>query len=73
MRRVDLHKAIIANQVKLTAPEIDFLFDILSYGIGEEIKYEHWSQRIFDDSTNPLQVIREAIVAENLDPDDVLF
>jgi hypothetical protein len=22
---------------------------------------------------NPLQVIREAIVAENLDPDDVLF
>lgn len=73
LRRVDLHKGIIANQVKLTAPEIDFLYDILSGGMAEEIKYDHWSARIFDDSVNPLQVIREAIVAENLDPDDVLF
>ena len=63
------------NQVGLTAPEIDFLFDTLTGNSKQEIvlKLEHWTSRIFDDALNPLQLLRELVQAENLDPDDLLF
>jgi len=55
MTRVDFHKAIIINQVPLSAPEIDFLFDLLS-GRGKlrEIGYDQWGGYIYDDVQNPL-------------------
>jgi len=34
---------------------------------------EHWQSRIFDDALNPLQLIRELVMAEGMDADDVLF
>lgn len=42
------------NQVGLTAPEIDFLFDLLTGQQGTELKLEHWTSKIFDDALNPL-------------------
>ena len=74
MTRVDFHKAIIINQVPLAAPEIDFLFDLLS-GRDKlrEIGYDQWGGYIYDDVQNPLQLIRETIQAENMNADDVLF
>lgn len=30
LRRYDLHKALVGNEIKLTAPEIDYLFDLLT-------------------------------------------
>lgn len=63
------------SQVGLTAPEIDFLFDTLTGNLKKdiELKLEHWTSRIFDDALNPLQLLRELVQAENLDPDDLLF
>ena len=77
MRRVDLHKALVKNQVGLTAPEIDFLFDVLTGTTRSsnwaELRLEHWVSRIFDDALNPLQLVRELAHAENLDAHDLLF
>jgi hypothetical protein len=30
MKRYDFHKAVTSNEILLTSPEIDFLFDILT-------------------------------------------
>jgi len=50
---VDLHKAVVNNHVGLTAPEIDFLFDLLA-GYNQELTADHWLARIYDDVHNPL-------------------
>jgi hypothetical protein len=74
MRRPDLHVACVMNGVGLSAPEIDFLFDILSQSsTASEISQTQWASKIFDDAMNPLQLIREIIMADNMDADDVLF
>ena len=77
MRRLDFHKAMVKNQTGLTAPEIDFLFDLLAArskpSQEPELRLEDWTSRIFDDALNPLQLIRELTQAENLDADDILF
>jgi hypothetical protein len=72
LTRIDFHKGCIINQVKLTAPEIDFLFDMLTKE-ASELTLDLWQARIFDDALNPLQLIRELVLAEGLDSDDVLF
>jgi len=71
-RRVDFHKAMITNSVCLSAPEIDFLFDLLGQN-GELVTMDHWLAKIFDDALNPLQLIRELVFAEQMDSNDVLF
>lgn len=73
LRREDLHRALAKNQVALTAPEIDFLFDLLAGPRDTELKLEHWTAKIFDDALNPLQLLRELVQAENVDADDLLF
>jgi hypothetical protein len=55
MRRPDLHTACVMNGVNLTAPEIDFLFDILSASsTASDIGQAQWASKIFDDAMNPL-------------------
>jgi len=56
LRRNDFHKAIVVNGVGLTAPEIDYLFDLLAGQVGSNISltFDNWSQKIYDDTTNPL-------------------
>lgn len=73
LRRVDLHKAFIVNRVGLTAPEIDFLCDLLLDNSAGEISFEHWSSKIYDDVVNPLQLIREVVHSQNINEDDLLF
>ena len=72
MGRIDFHKACVINKIGLTAPEIDYVFDLLVQG-QKDLKIENWTSRIFDDALNPLQLIRELVFAENMDVDDVLF
>ena len=74
MRRPDLHLAAVENTMGLTQPEVDFLFDLLASGShSKEITFELWAKHVFDDALNPLLLIREVVVAESLDADDVLF
>lgn len=55
MRRPDLHVACVMNGVSLSAPEIDFLFDVLSQSsTANEITQSQWASKIFDDAMNPL-------------------
>jgi hypothetical protein len=66
--------AAVENGMGLTQPEVDFLFDLLaSSSHVKEVTHEMWSKRVFDDALNPLLLIREVIVAEGMDADDVLF
>lgn len=62
-RRIDFHQALITNKVGLSAPEIDFLFDLMGQG-SELIVMDNWLSKIFDDALNPLQLIRELVFAE---------
>jgi hypothetical protein len=64
----------VENGMHMTQPEIDFLFDLLaSSSQNKEVTFEMWSKRVFDDALNPLLLIREVVVAEGMDADDVLF
>lgn len=50
------------------------MFDLLASGSqNKEVTFELWSKRVFDDALNPLLLIREVVVAESMDADDVLF
>lgn len=73
LRRVDFHKAIIVNRVGLSAPEIDFLYDLLTEHTEINLTYDHWSSKIYDDVTNPLQLIREVVHSQNINEDDLLY
>ena len=58
----------------LNQPEVDFLFDLLAAGShSKEVTHDLWCKRVFDDALNPLLLIREVVVAEGMDADDVLF
>lgn len=61
LRRVDFHKSFIFNKVGLSAPEIDLLYDILMENQEGDVTIDQWSGKIYDDVTNPLQLIREVV------------
>ena len=74
LRRPDFQLAAVDSGMGLTQPEIDFLFDLLAQGSHvKEVNHELWTKRVFDDALNPLMLIREVVVAEGMDADDVLF
>jgi hypothetical protein len=57
----------------LTAPEVDFFFDMLTLKVVQkEVKLEQWEQQIANDALNPLMILRQLILALSLSPDDVL-
>ena len=72
LKRADLHKAILLSNVGLTAPETDCLFDLLAQG-QQEFDQNAWLSRIYDDSMNPLQLIRECVQSQDMNVDDILF
>lgn len=75
LRRYELHKAAVSNGIKLTAPEIDFLFDVLT-GFKNLpttlLGQKQWTTKIFDESGNSLQVIRALMQKENIDRDKAM-
>ena len=75
MTRLDFHKAI-NNESELSrfsAPEIDGLFNLLDMNEDGELDVEEWKTRIYEDSMNPLQMLREVVSSNNLTPDDLIF
>ena len=53
LRRVDFHTALVSERLNLSAPEIDFLFDLMA-GSKTEVTQELWLAKIYDDVHNPL-------------------
>jgi hypothetical protein len=72
LRRQELHKAMLSNSAQLTAPEMDFLFKLLSVG-KHEFGLEQWLSKIYDDCINPLQLIRECVQSQDMNVDDILY
>jgi hypothetical protein len=73
LTRLDFHKAISATELRMSAPEIDALFGVLDTKEDGELDIEEWKSRIYEDTTNPLQMLREVVASNNLSPDDLLF
>jgi Ca2+-binding EF-hand superfamily protein len=57
----------------LTAPEVDGLFKVLDANQDNEVDLKEWLARIYCDTENPLQMLREVIQGNNLTSDDLLF
>lgn len=74
LSRVDFHKAILSAGLKeLRAPEIDALFNLLDLNEDGELDLDEWRSRIYEDSVNPLQMLREVVNVNRLTSDDLLF
>jgi len=73
LTRVDFHLALSELDLKFSAPEVDSLFKLLDFNNDGELDLEEWSARVYCDSANPLQMIREIIQENKLTPDDLLF
>lgn len=58
---------------RFTAPEIDGLFKLLDINQDGELDIEEWKARIYEDSLNPLQMLREVVANNKITADDLLY
>lgn len=61
LTRLDFHVALAELELKFSAPEIDGLFKVLDINQDGELDMDEWLSRIYCDSQNPLQMLREII------------
>lgn len=76
LTRVDFHKALNHESElgsKFSAPEIDGLFALLDMNQDGELDVDEWKTRIYEDSLNPIQMLREIIAQNRFTADDLLF
>lgn len=73
LTRPQFHKALVQNEVGLSAVQIDALFSALTPAAGASLDLRGWQSRIYEDSDNPLQMIRETVLDNQLTQDDLLF
>jgi Ca2+-binding EF-hand superfamily protein len=68
----DFHKAVLGAGLGFSAPEIDVLFSTLDFSNSGSLTLDGWKARVYEDSSNPLQLLREIIANNNLTSDDLL-
>lgn len=73
LSRSDFHKVMNGQEFRFSAPEIDGLFQTLDVNQDGELDVEEWKSRIYEDSLNPLQMLREVVQNNRLTADDILF
>mmetsp|Transcript_23065 Transcript_23065/g.22459 ORF Transcript_23065/g.22459 Transcript_23065/m.22459 type:complete len:459 (+) Transcript_23065:1720-3096(+) len=75
LARLDFHKALkgVPELSAFSAPEIDALFNLLDLNQDDQLDLEEWKTRIYEDSLNPLQMLREIVSHNRLTPDDLIF
>ncbi len=61
LSRAQFHKAMVSNDVGLSAVQIDCLFASLTPDAQSPLDIRSWQSRIYEDSDNPLQMIRETV------------
>lgn len=61
LTRLDFHTAMAEVDLKFSAPEIDGLFRVLDINQDGELDFDEWTGRVYPDSQNPLQMLRETI------------
>lgn len=57
----------------LTSPEVEAIFRAIDDNRDGYIDSEEWLSKVYEDSNNPLQLLREVVNEHNLDSDDLLF
>lgn len=57
----------------LTSPEAEYLFKELDQNHDGNVDRDEWLDKVYEDSGNPLQLLREIVNQYNLDRDDLLF
>jgi len=72
LKHLDFHKAVVGSGMEFSAPEIDSVFAALDQNNAGEIDMAKWKVRIYEDSLNPLQLLREVIKENQLTADDLL-
>jgi hypothetical protein len=73
LSRSDFHYALSELDLKFSAPEVDSLFKSLDFNGDGELDLDEWQARVYCDTQNPLQMIREVVMGNNLTSDDILF
>ena len=73
LSRAAFHKAMSSCEVGLPAVQVDALFSTLTTDAQAELTLNMWQSRIYEDGDNPLQMIREIVLQNNLTQDDLLF
>lgn len=71
--RTNFQRAVSSVGVGLTAAQIDSLFTLLVSEAMGDLDLNMWLARIYEDSENPLQLIREVVAAHSLSQDDLMF
>ena len=76
LTRADLHKIIqgipdLSSQ--FAAPQVDVLFRILDIKRDNVIDEDEWLAKVYEDVSNPLQLLREVVQSNGLTPEDLLF
>ena len=61
LSRAEFHKVMNQFEFRFTAPEIDGLFRLLDSNQDGDLDIEEWKGRIYEDSLNPLQMLREVV------------
>ena len=56
-----------------TSPEVEALFEVIDQNKDGLIDVDEWLETVYEDSSNPLQLLREIINSNGLDEDDLLF
>lgn len=58
--------------IEFTAPELDLIFKYFDSNRDGRIDFKEWTAKIYEDSTNPLALIREVITTHRLTSDELL-
>ena len=73
LTRPQFHRAMVANEVGLSAVQIDALYANMTSDATSPMALRDWQTYIYEDSDNPLQMIRETVLENELTQDDLLF
>lgn len=73
LTRSEFHRVMNQFEFRFSAPEIDGLFKLLDLNEDGELDIEEWKSRIYEDSLNPLQMLREVVQNNRITSDDLLY
>lgn len=70
---VEQFETALKRIFNMTSPEIDSVFVSIDLNNDKIIDREEWLEKVYEDSANPLQLLREIVNEHDLNADDLLF
>eukprot|EP00347_Sterkiella_histriomuscorum_P022283 403331031 len=72
INREEFRKALLIEQLPFTLKQIDFLYKALDLNHDNAVQIKEWKTKVFDDFRNPLQMLRETILFNEINADELL-